>query len=159
MSSAVPGSDISRMGAILREFGEPFAHALAVFVREVALEQPGPSVNREGGSVLGELQSFDELDPALRQRLTEVIEEEDRQREDAHPSGREFTEDTPAEFAASRLRRVAEQRGITQKAIAEKIGVTPAAINRVFQHPDRSKVTTLRRIADALGVELYEIIS
>jgi len=70
----------------------------------------------------------------------------------------EFTEDSPAEAAAARLKYIARERGISQKAIAQKLEVTPAAINRVFKNPDRSKVSTLRRIAQAMGVELHELI-
>jgi len=70
----------------------------------------------------------------------------------------EFTADSPAEAAAGRLKRIARERGISQKAIATKLGVTPAAVNRVFKRPDRSKVATLRKIAAAMGVALHELI-
>jgi DNA-binding phage protein len=146
------------MGAVLHEFGEPFARALAVFIRETAGLPPSGPPSAKESSVLAELQSFNDLDPALRQELNQVIEEQDRLSVDSDNGSVEFTEDTPAQFAANRLRHVASQKGLTQKEIAEKLGVTPAAVNRVFQHPERSKVKTLRRIADALGVELYEIV-
>ena len=74
------------------------------------------------------------------------------------PPRMDFTEDSPAQAAASRLRRVAKEQGVTQQELAKRLGVTPAVISRVFKIPNRSKVDTLRRIADALGVELVEIV-
>jgi len=70
----------------------------------------------------------------------------------------EFSADSPAALAASRLGRVARAKGVSQKELAERLGVSASFISKVFKQPDRSKVATLRKIAEALGVEVREIV-
>lgn len=60
--------------------------------------------------------------------------------------------------AGNRLQHLLHQKGMTQAALARKLGVSPAVVNRVLKRPDRSMVATLRRIAAALQAELWEII-
>ncbi len=141
---------------LLADLGEPFARALAVFVREC---RNGGVVGEPAAKpVLGKLQSFDELDPALRERLDTIIDADEAAAEAGTLEMMEFTADSPAQAAAKRLRRVLSDRGLTQKELAKVLGVTPAVVSRVLKNPDRSKVATLRRIADALGIELREIV-
>jgi ribosome-binding protein aMBF1 (putative translation factor) len=70
----------------------------------------------------------------------------------------ELTEDSPVQAAASRLRQAADAQGITQSEIARRLDVSPAVINRVFKNPDRSRVSTLRRIAEVMGLDLHQIL-
>ena len=60
--------------------------------------------------------------------------------------------------AGHRLQHLLKQKGMTQAALARKLGVSPAVVNRVLKRPDRSMVATLRRIATALQADLWEII-
>ena len=60
--------------------------------------------------------------------------------------------------AGNRLQLLLKQKGMTQAALARKLGVSPAVVNRVLKRPDRSMVATLRKIAAALHAELWEII-
>jgi len=69
----------------------------------------------------------------------------------------EINEDTASKMVAARLRWIIRDRGLTQKQLAEKIGVTPARISHVLRNPDRSKVDTLRKIARALDIDLRRI--
>lgn len=60
--------------------------------------------------------------------------------------------------AAARLKWLAFQLDLTQKEIAKRVGVSPVVINRIFKNPDRSTVATLRKIAKAMNVTLFELI-
>ena len=42
--------------------------------------------------------------------------------------------------------------------LARRLKKSPAAISRIFKAPHRSRVTTLQQIADALGVELADVL-
>ena len=134
---------------LLDRLGEPFAKALAVFIREVLRTEQ----TAEGGPA----PSWRELPVALRhesvlrwKRTTSCWPRKLRPVE--------FTDDSPAALAAGRLGRVARAKGISQKELAERVGVSPSFISKVFKQPDRSKVATLRKIAEALSVELREIV-
>lgn len=117
--------------------------------------------NRKTGtssSVLGPLVSFEQVEPVLRARLNALVDRQEAALRAGKLEVMEWTDDSAPQAAARRLWRVAKERGISQKTLAAKLGVTPAVISRVFKNPDRSKVATLRKIAKAIGVELYEII-
>jgi ribosome-binding protein aMBF1 (putative translation factor) len=82
----------------------------------------------------------------------------------AHPAkaGRsrwlEMTDETASKAIAERLRAIMKDRGVTQKALAAKLNVTPARVSHMLKRPAKAKFDTLRRIADALGVRLREIL-
>ena len=52
------------------------------------------------------------------------------------------------------IRRLRMLRGLSQKELAEKIGVANVQLNYYEHDTRRPKVDTLKRIADALGVSL-----
>lgn len=52
------------------------------------------------------------------------------------------------------IRAAAAKRGITQKQIAEDLGVSPAVISRILKKPDKSKLETLQRIGKVVGVSI-----
>jgi DNA-binding Xre family transcriptional regulator len=153
-------SEIDPIQSALAKYAEPFARALAVFVRECADGgRDTASQNRTHfRRALGEPIPISELEPSLRKKLNEIINADEAAARAGTLKMMEFTEDSPAEAAARRLRSILAKRGISQKQLAQMLGVTPAVINRVLKKPDRSKVATLRRIADALHVELREIV-
>jgi len=112
--------------------------------RELAVSQEPP----DGPPIL----DLSGLSPSQRKARLEAWARQAAERNDALAKAGnlkviEFTADSPAEAAAGRLKRIARERGIS-----------PAAVNRVFKRPDRSKVATLRKIAAAMGVALHELI-
>jgi DNA-binding Xre family transcriptional regulator len=70
----------------------------------------------------------------------------------------EFNASVPAKAAGSRLKQIFKQRGIKQSEIARRLGVAPSVISRVFKHPERSRLQTIRGIADAAGISVGELI-
>lgn len=52
------------------------------------------------------------------------------------------------------IRAAAKQRGITQKEIADDLGVSPAVISRILKNPSKSKLQTLQRIGKVVGVTI-----
>lgn len=144
----------------LNELGEPFARALAVFLREFRKEGLSSDARESLRKMrlLGKLQTSEELAPSLREQLDACVEADEAAAEAGTLEMVEFTADSPAQAAGKRLRRVLKERGISQKELAKMLKVTPAVVSRVLKNPDRSKVATLRRMAAALGVELREIV-
>lgn len=58
-----------------------------------------------------------------------------------------------------KIKKVRKEKGITQEALAEKLGTKGAAIRRLENNPEaRPKISTLKRIADALDVPLSELM-
>lgn len=71
----------------------------------------------------------------------------------------ELTPRVAREVTGIHLRRLVRARGMTQKDLASRLGVNPSVITRVFARPDRARVETLQRIADALGVPLGDLLA
>lgn len=57
-----------------------------------------------------------------------------------------------------RIRSVRKERGLTQKALGELLGVTQATVAQYETNPNPPKIETLRRIADALAVPVLYLI-
>jgi len=55
---------------------------------------------------------------------------------------------------ADRLRDARRKRGLTQEALAVKSGVGVATIRRIEGSVSETKIDTIVRLADALGVDL-----
>ena len=52
------------------------------------------------------------------------------------------------------LRNVREQSGMTQEELAKKIKTTKSAISRIENHAEDIKLSTLTRVAEALGKKI-----
>ena len=140
---------------LIQRLGVPFAHALAAFMieyerldrggsRQEAARTPAP-VNR-----LGEL--------GLTQEDLDVIER-DRALDARGELEKIAIEDIdPIPLVAARIREVLAERGMTQSDLAKRLEVNASVVSRVLSRPDRAKVATLRRIAEVLDIELYEVI-
>lgn len=139
--------------SLTQRYAEPFAKALAVFVREMERERPtmaqSPDLSSENPEVVVSLDK--------RPRAARAVADARRQLKE----GRLETWPLAATIerqAGNRLQHLLKQKGMTQAALARKLGVSPAVVNRVLKRPDRSMVATLRRIAAAIHAELWEII-
>lgn len=55
------------------------------------------------------------------------------------------------------IKRIRKEKGITQKALAEKLHVDPSMISQWENTKDPAKYETLQRIAGALGVSVYDL--
>jgi DNA-binding XRE family transcriptional regulator len=152
------------MERLLSRFGEPFARALAVFVEELSRSNALASgVSASDPSAAGYVQenlpgSWDELPGELRTELEAEIRSNNEGLATGELEAMPFTADSPRVAAANRLRQVAESKGITQKELARRLEVSPSVISKVFKEPDRSTLRTLKRIANALGVDVHAII-
>lgn len=143
--------------AIFKRFSEPFAHALAVFVRESC--QAGLFAEAEGRDKnAGNQQSTDPLQKHLDQLLARSIKENDRLAKSGKLASVEVTADSASKVVATRLRWIIKERGLSQTELAKKVGVAPPVISRLLRNPDRSRVATLRKIAEALDVDLHNIL-
>lgn len=67
-------------------------------------------------------------------------------------------QDAAARFAGSRLKRARTERGMSQAALAQHIGVDQSTISRLESEPDRSTLAQLRAIAKVLGVDVSDLI-
>ncbi len=67
-------------------------------------------------------------------------------------------EDFAAQLAADRLVKARKAKGLTQKKLAEKLGVPQSQISRIERNPDRTTIRTLKRIAKALGVDVSALV-
>lgn len=68
-----------------------------------------------------------------------------------------YTGQVPKEKVILKLKDIREKRMMTQLDLAMKSGVTPAQISRLENHPSNPRVSTLKRLAAALGVEPQEL--
>ena len=59
----------------------------------------------------------------------------------------------------ARLKDVRQRKALTQQQLAEKAGVNRVTIARIEGGKDEPFPTTLRKVADALGVEPEELLA
>ena len=56
-----------------------------------------------------------------------------------------------------RIKEILKEKGLTQKDLAQKLDVTEMAVSKVIN--GSPNVSTLERVADALGVEVSELFA
>lgn len=52
------------------------------------------------------------------------------------------------------LKKVADEKGMTQEDIADKCGMIQSSISRIFSHAYAPRISTVVLIAEAIGVKL-----
>lgn len=57
-----------------------------------------------------------------------------------------------------KIRSIRKEKGLTQKALGELLGVTQATVGQYETNANPPKIETLQRIADALGVPVSYLI-
>lgn len=55
------------------------------------------------------------------------------------------------------IKRIRKEKGLTQKALGDKCGLADSAIRRYELGGANPKIETLRKIANALGVSLFQL--
>ena len=63
-----------------------------------------------------------------------------------------------AETFGQRLRRIRKEKGLTQRTLAEKVGVNQHLISHYERETNKPNVTTLEWICEALGVTATELL-
>jgi transcriptional regulator with XRE-family HTH domain len=58
----------------------------------------------------------------------------------------------------SRIQKIRANRGITQDELGEKVGLNPKYISAIECGQRNITIKTLAKIADGLGVELFELL-
>lgn len=147
---------------VIEKWSIPFARAFAEFVKNVSTPASGPSADLFGKTPVWTehadgFASRDitlESDPVLFAKIQRKIVQ------DSPFNGKfvEFDPAVPAKRYGNRLRQIFRDRGIKQAAIARKLNMAPSVISRVLKHPERSRLATIRRIADAAGISLGELV-
>lgn len=66
---------------------------------------------------------------------------------------------TIEEVVRARLRSLRSARGLTQEQLCERAGISVDAVNRIENGSRVPTITTLARLAEALEVELAELVS
>jgi transcriptional regulator with XRE-family HTH domain len=61
-------------------------------------------------------------------------------------------------YIGERLRRLRERKALRQEDLAELAGVGKNTVNRIEKNRTEPHMTTVRKLADALGVEPHELI-
>jgi transcriptional regulator with XRE-family HTH domain len=61
-------------------------------------------------------------------------------------------------YVGDNLKRLRVLNALTQAELAQKAGLTPAAVARIERNEAEPRMTTLRKLAQALSVEPHELI-
>jgi len=72
-----------------------------------------------------------------------------------HPGGRPRKR-TPTAWG-QRIDKLAEQRGLSRRELAERVGITPVSLWQFLMGEARPRLETAGRLADALGVPLDKL--
>lgn len=160
-------SDKKEIQDFIDMWGIRFARAYAEFVRALSEGTITPSLQPPPVSF------STNSNPAVPLVVDEVSESDDphavKRSKEAHEAWLvavrdetvrpvDFDPEVPAKAAGSRLRQIFKERGIRQSDIARRLGVAPSVISRVFKYPERSRLRTIRNIADAAGIAIGDLI-
>jgi len=136
-------SALSVMGQV---FAEAFATYTATLLRRLGSEDPKGGA----GDMLRKLETLaEELAPA---------EQKKKAAKKAVTGERATIDELRPIMMRNKLVLELRSRGITQAELARKVGKAPAAISRILKHPERSRLTTLQQIAEAVDVDLSELL-
>ncbi len=58
----------------------------------------------------------------------------------------------------TRLKELRERAFLTQAELAKKSGIAEASINRIEQGKHEARISTIRKLAEALGVEPGDLV-
>jgi transcriptional regulator with XRE-family HTH domain len=61
-------------------------------------------------------------------------------------------------YVGDKVKRLRDKRALTQEELAEKAGLTVAALSRIERNNAEPRPTTRRKLAEALGVDPSELI-
>ncbi|HEV2094719.1 MAG TPA: helix-turn-helix transcriptional regulator [Rubrobacter sp.] len=61
-------------------------------------------------------------------------------------------------YVGDKVKRLRDERALTQRELADKAGLTVAALSRIERNNAEPRPTTRRKLAEALGVDPSELI-
>ncbi len=61
-------------------------------------------------------------------------------------------------YVGDNLKRLRILSALTQAELAQKAGLTPAAVARIERNEAEPRMTTLRKLAETLGVDPAELV-
>ena len=61
-------------------------------------------------------------------------------------------------YVGDKVKRLRDKRALTQEELAEKAGLTVAALSRIERNNAEPRPTTRRKLAEALGVNPSELL-
>jgi transcriptional regulator with XRE-family HTH domain len=61
-------------------------------------------------------------------------------------------------YVGDKMKRLRDARALTQEELAEKAGITVAAVSRIERNNAEPRPTTRRKLARALGVDPSELL-
>jgi transcriptional regulator with XRE-family HTH domain len=61
-------------------------------------------------------------------------------------------------YVGDNLKKLRVLNALTQAELAQKAGLTPAAVARIERNEAEPRMTTLRKLAEALGVDPAELV-
>ena len=61
-------------------------------------------------------------------------------------------------YVGDKVKRLRDERALTQEELANKAGLTVAALSRIERYNAEPRPTTRRKLAEALGVSPSELI-
>ena len=68
-------------------------------------------------------------------------------------------EEAALEFAGDSISEARKRAGLTQKQLADKMGMPQSQISRIEKHPDRTTLRTMKRVAAALEIDISALMS
>ena len=63
------------------------------------------------------------------------------------------------QIAGSWIADARKKAGLTQKQLADKMGMPQSQISRIEKHPDRTTLRTMKRVAAALEIDISALLS
>lgn len=136
---------------VMSAVGKSFAQAFAVYTVEVLRLAQGGAQDLNQSSLRDPVfEGLDGADEWVRQAYKASL------RTDVP---RMDLQQARSRVAGNKIIRTLRARGMTQADLARKVGMKPASLSRVLKQPDRSRTSTLLKIADALGVDVSNIMA
>jgi transcriptional regulator with XRE-family HTH domain len=63
-----------------------------------------------------------------------------------------------SQLIALKVLRTLRELGMTQKELAERMGISPQQVNKLVKGKENLTLETIARVGEALGVDLFEVL-
>ncbi len=139
---------------LTRALGRLFAESFAIYTAEVIARLSGYDLRTNNRLSLGDVSPSQQVSLESAPAWVKEAYKRSRRKNAAF----DVAEDVRPRVARNKLVLALRERGWTQAELARRMKKSPTVISRIFRNPERSRVTTLQKVASALGVDLSDLL-
>ncbi|MEN6337946.1 MAG: helix-turn-helix transcriptional regulator [Phycisphaerales bacterium] len=148
------------VAVLLAHVSELFAKAFAVFATDFLKRMRAEGCLSQENDMKSDVpwKSWAGFPVELREKLEKEMQRNKQLLASGQLQAVEFTSSSAPEAIADRLREIMKEKGLSQSDLAKKMGTSDSVVSKWLKDPSRSKLSTLRRVAKSLDVDVTKLM-